>query len=1538
MNKLMLGVATGLASLALSAETIVWTDVAAGETAEYGKDLEGANTLKIPAGTHNSVAAAQLYYANVDGAALTVDGAGATMNLPARTDGFAYADAPWALVGADGNVVSLSRLQDTAKALTPSGPSDAVLTSANPAVRLSRDGGASVAHFDGGDWNFDAAGAGNTFFVGEGYGDNQTGSQVYFHGGTQVFPSLRFLGNGTGLSRLQFDGGAQATIHKTSGWLPDNRRDFIHLPEFVTTNEFNIVGAGTKVRCDGSFYLAANNNAGSAGFFDKRTLKMVVADGATLQFGEGDTGTAKIGPAQYGACKTEIVITNGAQVLANAGQIGNYNQNSNSRIRMDGAAWKMNCNPNYSRMAFGGWSTVDFYATNSTFVGLFTFSGKNTTAVFDNCQVVNYSVTYGGGNKTCPTPNVRAIYRNCQCELKNDAYDQLYIGSGSAGYSDATLVVDGGTLPVANLVVGNGGYGKLVITNGAAVSSCYGYSQWCGQTAAGTTGVIEMASGSLTLSKYPYVFGKIADSYVEVDVNGGTLDATGLTTANAGQGLAQAGLYLGSAGECAFNQAGGLVTAKQIILAQKPTAVANLNLKGGEFSFTGLLVGEGRATVQGDGGAIVPTAAGVALPAGLAAVTVGDTGLTIDSSYDIELAHDVTKASDAETGVLALTGTGRKTVSAALQNGETRLTEGVLALAEGGDLSATKLIVTGGAKVDLADGAQTTLALAGLVLGDDDTRGILEVDVTDSIIVSSLPSFVNPAISISGEYENGTYSIFKFTGDVDPSEAARWAATYLSGGRVPGKMYSFTTSVSGGVTSFNIVVEDAAAVDGEVEWKASGAQGDWSVAANWTPSAPSATKVALFARPAAAPVAVVNGAETVGAVDFNVENSVTVEGEGALAIADTGTGFVRARQGEHALDVTVNLPGETTFAVSNEAALAVGGRLVSGALKKTGEGRLTLSNDGNALATGVTVDSGVLAATSAAALGATASGIANEMTLGNASVVVEGEGGATHALTVDAGANKLAVIRNEADLEMAMKGVTSGRFAKRGAGKLTLALPGGQVTTLAAEHTANDNYQGYYTAYFTADDKPIAVNQALGGFNVIEGAVELKATGIGAEYTLANKHLYIGVCTTNCLTAPRLVVDGATSVKAGRGNILMGCGSHPAYNKATTTFDPEVLVTNGGRLDANTLRVCPWVEKFKTNPRITVEQNSVFEVNEAGFCESTNATLELNVRTGGVLGVPVQCKFGSGSPVGGTVRAVVDGGSVLQGAGTAGNAMYINWYGGPDNTFDFELKNGALIQCGGFLRQNGNTGAMRVVFDGCTWEMQSANPDIVMKGGDAASYELRAGGLDVVKNQYGSGKDFRVRTRFCGAGGMSFSSTGTLRFSRRQQLDSAGNPVDSADPVTLGFTGPLVMKQGTLIVDPLAASPQSTIILESGTALDLNGETVALGAVGGTGTVRNGRIDGKLTLKPGEGLVTIAADCALPARLAVDFGRMAADPLDLKGSYPVAKFAGLSSGTYNVRVSGTGLDGKYRGTLTVGPDGTATVSDIGASGFVILVR
>ena len=106
----------------------------------------------------------------------------------------------------------------------------------------------------------------------------------------------------------------------------------------------------------------------------------------------------------------------------------------------------------------------------------------------------------------------------------------------------------------------------------------------------------------------------------------------------------------------------------------------------------------------------------------------------------------------------------------------------------------------------------------------------------------------------------------------------------------------------------------------------------------------------------------------------------------------------------------------------------------------------------------------------------------------------------------------------------------------------------------------------------------------------------------------------------------------------------------------------------------------------------------------------------------------------------------------------------------------------------------------------------------------------------------------------------------------------------------------------------------------------------------GAGTVRNGAFGGTLTIGVTASLPTIAADCALPAKLAVDFGRTAADPIDLKGRYPVAKFAGLKSGTYNVRVSGTGLDGKYRGTLTVGADGTATVSDIGVSGLVIFVR
>ena len=161
------------------------------------------------------------------------------------------------------------------------------------------------------------------------------------------------------------------------------------------------------------------------------------------------------------------------------------------------------------------------------------------------------------------------------------------------------------------------------------------------------------------------------------------------------------------------------------------------------------------------------------------------------------------------------------------------------------------------------------------------------------------------------------------------------------------------------------------------------------------------------------------------------------------------------------------------------------------------------------------------------------------------------------------------------------------------------------------------------------------------------------------------------------------------------------------------------------------------------------------------------------------------------------------------------------------------------------------------------------------------------------------------------------------------QIISAGNWTASgmvdyaADSVTLACD--VKVAEGAVAVSPGAASGTNVVTLAEGTSIDLLGGSVGGLILSGSGVAQGGTLANPV-LRPAfnaewtstNGVVTLAADCAVSGSLLVDLGRDESAPV--LPPYPrgvlVARYAGSTPpdvSAWNVLAVGgaTGLRGKF---------------------------
>jgi hypothetical protein len=246
-------------------------------------------------------------------------------------------------------------------------------------------------------------------------------------------------------------------------------------------------------------------------------------------------------------------------------------------------------------------------------------------------------------------------------------------------------------------------------------------------------------------------------------------------------------------------------------------------LEGGTLTVGGIVGGDGCSAVNpaktsvarlvGNGGTLRAGKENPAFISGLNAVACGERALVIESDFNIATAQPFTDDVGAR-GVLILTGSGEKTLSATSTDvSKIVAAEGTVVFAPGAK-AASHLIVSNGAKALFGDDP-ADIGFTGLSIGESDSAGIIELSVSSTVALGNVSQldFKNLIVDLTGECAPGsTYTLAVADGPASEALKAQWSNAVIRNCENEILSYEFTTSEQDGVTSFNVTVAEAARI------------------------------------------------------------------------------------------------------------------------------------------------------------------------------------------------------------------------------------------------------------------------------------------------------------------------------------------------------------------------------------------------------------------------------------------------------------------------------------------------------------------------------------------------------------------------------------------------------------------------------------------------------------------------------------------------------------------------------------------------------
>ena len=204
-----------------------------------------------------------------------------------------------------------------------------------------------------------------------------------------------------------------------------------------------------------------------------------------------------------------------------------------------------------------------------------------------------------------------------------------------------------------------------------------------------------------------------------------------------------------------------------------------------------------------------------------------------------------------------------------------------------------------------------------------------------------------------------------------------------------------------------------------------------------------------------------------------------------------------------------------------------------------------------------------------------------------------------------------------------------------------------------------------------------------------------------------------------------------------------------------------------------------------------------------------------------------------------------------------------------------------------------------------------------------------------------------------GVGALVKTGEGTLVMGKGRKFTSASTALyiteaniatltEESGVVTVQNAGGVVVAEGAVEIEAGATDANSAFTVHSGAALDLGGNAVSVGKIGGTGTVTDGSLRTVTFGAVGDDDETpVFENVTFSGRVTVDFGCDAEHPAVKGRQYKVAKLgvgaSGLATGA-SARAMNTGDEVLARAVLTVDAEGNVTAAPETKSGILIIVR
>lgn len=665
---------------------------------------------------------------------------------------------------------------------------------------------------------------------------------------------------------------------------------------------------------------------------------------------------------------------------------------------------------------------------------------------------------------------------------------------------------------------------------------------------------------------------------------------------------------------------------------------------------------------------------------------------------------------------------------------------------------------------------------------------------------------------------------------------------------------------------------------------------------------------------------VVSGLPASAAASFTVEE---VGGRQVLkmALTDTPTLVIRVDEGTSNITSAVTCPisGLLQTIVAEGASLDISGAVGYGAMENSGDGKVTLSNQGNRFAGDIVSSSGTFSVDGLTALSPYDALTGGMFTLAGGTLELADETSpATFPRTLRTSAateTDAVVIKTDTDVtvEDATGFALSGAVIKRGAGALKVTTAMSNLPLAAGYGLATKTNVKYPaltdTLAFGSDGKPDATYYA--AFTEAEGGVELQGIAVGAGFNLPYTTA-VGVPCTTGTAAPYMAVSDATATFRW---LLLGCGL-----SADNTFmssSPYLYATNAV-LNVDTLALAYRNTNPEIKPRMTLDASSMtlsFLLRANGAKEDCGVETEYSLVNGSTLTAP---RIGVAQKASFYCDAsTVDVSELFcKSASYSHESAYVY----ADTYALFTFRNGSRFVSSYIepCRRSVVTAPLTLDFDNSEWSPKPGQTaDYVFAFTNAFNLLVKAGAGGLILSP-GEGRTWSVVHPVSGADGRIVKrGAGTLAFTGNGALAVCGvNEVEA----------------GVLAVAATSTVYGVKAHVAAGAVLDLMGGTHSGSVVSGAGVVRNGTLAApKFSMEVENGaaaetpLLAFDDGLSISGTAVFDLGRDSTDPiLPHASGIVVANYTGTPPAGVKYSLAGTGISGS-RGEFSVS-GGTITLA------------